>query len=420
MAENEAIEISVLSGQTPQPSLFLLPGKATNPTSIGASGDWPVVADGVAPVHVFFAFDGTEIFVASAPNVAAVLAGKPLGTQWTKASVPCELRFAGACLVMRKVPRSSVVAPEGPLASTVHDGGALLKAAQRAVEVAMRVQGRSSGPPFDATSVMPGAPRQGGSTSGDPSPPSTLRMNDRPLSPFGSLPEAPRASFGSSPPVAEVARPPVAVLPSATPPQGEPAEAKGLKGYWQAASGVKRISLVLMPIALYLSYWALRDPPPAPPPSLIAATGASAHARGVPSASAAEAIPGAAPSATASTASATSTTGASPPTPTTSASPAASALPTASASASASASAAAAASSVPPSAATHAPRAAPPVLAKLPAGKHTADREAIDAVASGNFDQAVTRYDALAAAHPDATAYKEAARILADKSGHPR
>ena len=54
---------------------------------------------------------------------------------------------------------------------------------------------------------------------------------------------------------------------------------------------------------------------------------------------------------------------------------------------------------------------------KLPTGRRTPDRDAIDAVAMGAFDEAAQRYASLATAHPDSTAYKDAARILADKVG---
>lgn len=410
-AEPELVEISVFSGRTSQPQVFLHPGVTMNPTSVGASGDWGVVADGVAPVHVFIAFDGKDVFVAAAPNSSAVLAGTPLTTQWTTASIPCELRFAGACLLLRKVSREQAAQGTSPMdgafAATAHDGGALLKAAQRAVDVAMRMQGRPTGAGnLASTVVMPDAPRQG---PFEGAPPSTMRMNNRPLSPFapraaGPAP-APRAAFGSSPALgdARAGSPPAGLAGASAHEEDEkPAKDNGLKAYWKTASAVKKISLVLMPFALYLSYWALRDPLPAAPPRLLATASSVASSAG----------PGASASTTAKTAalSSAATAGAS------AGSPAggASAHPGAPGASGTAPAPAGSATPIPPR--TMKPDAGTP---KLAPGKRTADRDAIDAVAAGSYDDAAKRYAALSAAHPDGTAYKEAARILADKAGRP-
>jgi hypothetical protein len=67
--------------------------------------------------------------------------------------------------------------------------------------------------------------------------------------------------------------------------------------------------------------------------------------------------------------------------------------------------------------ATAAPRATEPAL---PPGKKTLQRQAVDAVAAGSFEEAAKLYDELAKAHPEVPAYAEAARILRAKAAKPQ
>jgi predicted Zn-dependent protease len=66
------------------------------------------------------------------------------------------------------------------------------------------------------------------------------------------------------------------------------------------------------------------------------------------------------------------------------------------------------------------PETSPPKQPPLAPGKRTAERMALDAVAAGSFDEAANLLTALSAAHPDDPSYKEAARILREKSGQPK
>jgi hypothetical protein len=60
---------------------------------------------------------------------------------------------------------------------------------------------------------------------------------------------------------------------------------------------------------------------------------------------------------------------------------------------------------------------APPKTAgRSTSGGRSPEREALDVAAAGSFEDAAKRYDALSAAHPDNTAYREAARILHAKA----
>jgi hypothetical protein len=54
----------------------------------------------------------------------------------------------------------------------------------------------------------------------------------------------------------------------------------------------------------------------------------------------------------------------------------------------------------------------------VPKGRKTPEREALDAVAAGSFEDAVNDYDTLAAVHPENPSFKDAARILRAKTGH--
>ena len=140
--EAETIELSVFSGQSARPSMTFTVGTPAPPVSVGTAGQWNVMAEGVGPIHVYIAFDGASVFAAAAAqDLDTLLAGSFIGTEWVKATPPCELRFGGACLILQKKGGTATTATtsDAPRAPgfwheehTVHDGGALWQAAQRA------------------------------------------------------------------------------------------------------------------------------------------------------------------------------------------------------------------------------------------------------------------------------------------------
>jgi hypothetical protein len=184
------------------------------------------------------------------------------------------------------------------------------------------------------------------------------------------------------------------MIPGATP-IGHPAAAAGQaqgggsaekaatkKGFWREASIPKKATLVLLPIALVaVAISVLMEPQRAAPPKPAPAASASATADA------------AAPNPAENTLN----------TPVN-----APALPSADPSEAPSPSASAAAVSPPGTARA---------LTPLPRGKKTQQRAAADAVAAGNFDEAMRLYEDLAKATPDDQAYAEAARIMRAKTG---
>jgi outer membrane protein assembly factor BamD (BamD/ComL family) len=55
----------------------------------------------------------------------------------------------------------------------------------------------------------------------------------------------------------------------------------------------------------------------------------------------------------------------------------------------------------------------------LPKGTRTLERQAIDLVAQGQYGKAVDIYDQLAQQHPEQPAFKEAARLLRQRTNGP-
>jgi hypothetical protein len=377
MAADEFVEIRVLSGQSTQSVVGLRCGTRSNPFSVGTSGQWSIAAEGVGPVHLYLAFDGRDLHVAAAGvNAPVWLAGAPVGPQWAKATFPCEIRFGGARLGVR------VAKFIGDLPPTLADGGALRAAAERAVAAAQRAQLQGA----DAAQPPPAPPQ---------APPQnvhgTVMMLDRP--PLPVFDPHPRKAI----PVHEPStRPPKNDSPSApsSPPRdrvpAKPSEGKlgELKAFWKASSPVKKASLVMAPFALTLAYWMLQAPPPLPPPVPLHTAGSTTDGKTSPTAppaSAAASISAPSPSAPVA-----ATDGASS-----------------------------------PKAPTASPAPAPSkITAESPKGgargKRTQERQALDAVAEGQFDEAAKRYEALAALHPEVPAYRDAVRILREKASHAR
>jgi hypothetical protein len=478
--EHDLIEISLLSGQSDRPALTFTPGAPQNPVSVGTAGQWIVSAEGVGPVHLYLVFDGLSVHVASASaNAQVLLAGSAVGANWVKAPIPCELRFGGACVIMRYAPSTVAHVEEE---RTVHDGGALWQAAQRAAQDAMEkarqaagAQSPQLGAQFAAPRPAAGAPLMFGSTvpldvqSPVHEPPKPNFGATVPMDNQAAFREAvAKATSSAPPPMNDDAATTVRAPPGASPPpqasppgaeqdvtmiapqrlmprMGGPSGPPGgyaptppptagyapamnappagvqptralqepthpgaadvpgaatVKGYWQAASPVKKATLVLMPFALVMSYFMLQPEAPPPPPKVIAGAAASAKRAGT--------LRDGGMAAAGSSANALSDAGA-----------AAHEVPEGVVAAGTASGGATdeAPTTAPPE--SH-PETPPPKLAPLAPGKRTAERMALDAVAAGSFDEAAKLLAALAAAHPDDPSYKEAARILREKSGQPK
>jgi hypothetical protein len=400
MAADQILEISILSGTSAQPTLTFNPGTPSNPVSIGSKGQWAVAADGVEPVHLYVVFDGRQAFVALAATGAQVhLAGAPVGTEWVPAPVPCELRFGGACLILRHAPRP--VSPQEE--RTMHDGGALLMAARRAGMANQpaepsAVRTPPLAPKYPSARPAAGLPAAMGRTLPlQGAPPRIVDAHDEATTirnPLGAAPQPlepieqeatliapqpmltrePEPLVAAAPEPAPPVRPQTATMP---PTKRSPATASTALAYWREASAVKKATLVLMPFALVGSYIIFQpDPPPPQPRATAPASSAARQATATRDAGggALAASPTAAPPSPGSGADV----------------------------------------SVPPS---PAPTDAP---TRVSNGKRTPERAALDAVAAGSFDEASRLYADLASAHPDDPSYKEAARILRERTGGTR
>jgi hypothetical protein len=389
-AGERPIVATVLSGQTDREKLIFVPGARVGPISLGTRGAWKINAQGVAPEHVFLHFDGRDLFACSAAR--AMLAGLPLNRNWVRVSLPCELRFEGACLIIRQEAPSR--SPEGA-ESTMGDGGALAQAAQRAVEAAMYQRPAVPGGPVPwAGSKPPGPPAEQSPAThrmaqGLEAMGGTVVMHAGQVRP-GKMPLG-RASAGALPGQTPAAAQRRADVPAkdAEGAANEPTRA----GFWRSASPVKKVTVLLMPLAIVGSYFAFfPTEPPKPPAGGRGSTAATASARtaGIASSSGAQANAGG-----------SDRSRTSPPI----------------LSAAASAPAAPPSASAAPTVASARPATPPPKTAgRSSSGGRSPEREALDSAAAGSFDEAAKRYDALAAAHPDNTVYKEAARILHAKA----
>ena len=357
--EREGVEVRVVGARAERSAITFALGMPTQPFSVGTSGQWSVIGEGVGPVHLFLGFDGERVHVvAASPSLPVQIAGSPLGGTWVTAPVPCDIRFGGACLMIRRVSSGAIAGNPEAVPSTVSDGGALRQAAQRAAD---------SGAKAGTSSPPARSPPKGFG--------STMLMEQRPSGGPAAGPPPPAPEARAAPPLGltEVAAPGMAAA------RDEPK-----KGYCQSASLVKKITLLLMPIALSLTFLMLRKQ------SQPEATG-----------------PGRLPAASANRNAPESRTAA----------PASAAVrSTAVAAASVARLEAPSASSSSRPVATVAPRPQPP-SAPATASARTPEREALEAVAAGSIEEAARDYDSLATAHPDDPNFKEAARILHAKAG---
>jgi hypothetical protein len=395
LAGGDQIVATVLCGQSDREKVTFVPGTPVGPISLGTQGGWKFNAQGVAAHHVYLHFDGRELYACS--GAKAFLGGSPLDSNWVRVGPPCELRFEGACIILRKEPPSH--APSYGGQSTMRDGGALLRAAQRAVEAAMK----ASRP---GVAAAPGAAPWPAAMSAPPQAdeqPSTARMPHAMGNETLAIPARP-AWPGAMPATGARADAPAAQTPAALRRSvGAPAEdaedaANEAKkaGFWRSASPVKKVTVLLMPLALVGSYFAFFPTEQPAPRTGPVSTGATAYARaaGVASPTGARADAGDVDRGRASPPG-FSVAAAPPATPPVSADS--------------------------PVASAKQPAAPPKTAGRLSSGGRSAEREALDTAAAGSFEEAAKRYETLAAAHPDNIAYKEAARILHAKgapNGH--
>jgi len=230
VSDPKDVLVTLSSGASATASRAFTVGVATQPLGVGAGAPWAVTADGVAPVHLFLAFDGTTLFVSAAmPEAAVTVGGVPVPRDWTAVMPPAEIAFGAARLFVAHPAPPSLESER-----TVHDGGALYQAAQLAMSGQVPLRGESAPPPYPNM------------------PPAAGRPPD-----LASPPEVIATATGGRPSAAGTSGMP------GTP----PAVATG--GFWREASPVKKAILVLTPFTVVAAFFGLQPmpEPPRPPPS---------------------------------------------------------------------------------------------------------------------------------------------------------
>ena len=90
------VVLRLLDGRSEQRELVLGGGRARPPFALGRRGGWRIDAGHVAEAHVMLAFNGSNLYVCASRGEKALLDGVPLDGQWRQASTPSELRFGSA------------------------------------------------------------------------------------------------------------------------------------------------------------------------------------------------------------------------------------------------------------------------------------------------------------------------------------
>ncbi len=97
-SEPRDVVLRLLDRRSEQREIVLRGGRERPPFTVGKEGAWRIEAGHVAAAHVMFAFNGTTLYVCALHGEKALLDGEPLDTRWIEATVPCVLRFGSARL----------------------------------------------------------------------------------------------------------------------------------------------------------------------------------------------------------------------------------------------------------------------------------------------------------------------------------
>lgn len=387
--------VRITDGLSKTPRLKFAWGAPVDPITVGMRGHWPIMSDSMLDVHLHIGFDGKQLLVAlAAPNATAVVNGRPIqGQQWWPVTVPGTLQFGGAelkienegaALDMSASPNSSF--------DTLFDGGSLRERARQLSEppIAGPPQPLGGHTPAPQRDVMwPGVNANPAAYAG------TLQSADahakQQLRGVGEDLRSRQGAAASMPPAALPTMPP-------TP----------KKGFWAEASVPKKISIVLLPVALAAVLYSMDE---SAPESAAATPVAAASAKGAPSASARAAANGASSAVTTTRLAKTPAGPAEANTPAPSAAGVV-AAPSLLASATSSSASPAPTAIVAPTAtagASNTPK--EEAVGGLPV---PTPRAALDAAFLGNLKDASRMYTRLANANPDNQAYRLAARLAAE------
>ncbi len=398
-SEPQDLVLRLLDGRSEQRELILRGGRERPPFAIGRESPWRVEARHVGAAHVMLAFNGATLYVCALHAQTALLDGEPLDKRWVEAAVPSVLQFGDARLAIARSARPTARTPlprprpsrddEATCFDEVRLRAALMASIPNGeitciaeVEIPEEARRPIARPPLalpDSARTLaappvaeaPGDPHDEGVASSMPTTipsddllaialPSIARIEGDSLAAVAGAALAVSGENASSQPSGDVRSP----IP-------EPGTWRRLHDAWRRASPPKRALSILLGPAVVCALLTLRPAyavPNAAPDAEIAAP----HQALVPNA------PVVTP---------------------------------------------AAAARKPPSAqgADVTPTGSQPKTS--PVGLHetrTPERRALDTVASGLDDAAAAQYEALARAHPENVAFREAARILRERgsSGH--
>jgi hypothetical protein len=212
------IRLEVVVGAASPPAVTLRAGEPRDVFSVGFEGSWSVAAEGIAAVHAYFVFDGTELFVASADAARpAMMGGAAVPVEWVPVPVP------GDILLGRGVLRT----------------GAPLSRGQAAPPPPRRADDRERTQQVERTMAL--AP--------PPAPPRERSTNDPSRTRIAPV-EALHGQQGAAPQgFAPAPAPAPALAPSGFRP--------GVPAFWLQASIPKKITYVLLPFALLATLYVL-------------------------------------------------------------------------------------------------------------------------------------------------------------------
>jgi hypothetical protein len=92
------IVLRLLDGRSEQRQIVLDGGRARPPFAVGRRGAWRIDGGHVARAHVMLAFNGSVLYVCAIGGQKALLDGTPLDGRWMEVSLPSVLRFGSARL----------------------------------------------------------------------------------------------------------------------------------------------------------------------------------------------------------------------------------------------------------------------------------------------------------------------------------
>lgn len=337
-------------------------GTEVAPFSVGTAGMWRVSGQGIADVHGFLYFDGETVFVQSAGTRFIVTAnGNPVGTDWSPIRPPCRIQMGGVVLHLDEAldDEGQTVAMDQPPQRVVPSTPVAAPSAR----------------PFKPGEFV--APSDDGATRVQDI--STGSRNLHPSVPLRAAPPISGSPPGPRPPAAFPQHPSSAEQTSQT----QTAAGKNpladaftrARASFNAMPPIIKLAAGGIPILL-MALVTMQDAPPPPRPKRldggVARDGAAAQKDAAPAASNQIAAP------------------------------------------------------IPPSTPDDDPEAGvveitdpdSGVITRMPRGKKTEERKAIDAAFTGKYAEAAELYDQLARENPSKPAYAEAAKIMRAKAAH--